>query len=83
MVQKKASRPLANEGGRPARRDQSPGRFSSTITHICIASRNERRAAVCRALGHSSTVMVERHYGHLSKSYIADAIRLAALTEKA
>ena len=29
-------------------------------------------------LGHSDTRMVEKHYGHLSKSYVADAIRAAA-----
>jgi integrase len=33
---------------------------------------------VARNLGHASTVMVEKHYGHLSASYIDDAIRAAA-----
>jgi integrase len=33
---------------------------------------------VARNLGHSDTRMVERHYGHLAPSYIADAIRAAA-----
>jgi integrase len=33
---------------------------------------------VARALGHSSTRMVEKHYGHLAPSYEADAIRRAA-----
>jgi integrase len=33
---------------------------------------------VARALGHSSTRMVERFYGHLAPSYEADAIRRAA-----
>jgi integrase len=33
---------------------------------------------VARNLGHSDTRMVERHYGHLAPSYIADAIRVAA-----
>ena len=33
---------------------------------------------VARALGHSSTRMVERVYGHLAPSYEADAIRAAA-----
>jgi integrase len=32
---------------------------------------------VARNLGHSDTRMVERHYGHLAPSYIADAIRAA------
>jgi integrase len=33
---------------------------------------------VARNLGHADTRMVERHYGHLSQSYVADAIRAAA-----
>ena len=33
---------------------------------------------VARNLGHSTTTMVEKHYGHLAPSYIADAIRAAA-----
>jgi integrase len=33
---------------------------------------------VARNLGHSTTRMVESHYGHLAQSYIADAIRAGA-----
>jgi integrase len=33
---------------------------------------------VARNLGHSDTRMVEKHYGHLAPSYIADSIRAAA-----
>ncbi len=33
---------------------------------------------VARNLGHSTTAMVEKHYGHLAPSYVADAIRAAA-----
>jgi integrase len=33
---------------------------------------------VAKNLGHSDTRMVEKHYGHLSPSYLADAIRAAA-----
>jgi integrase len=33
---------------------------------------------VGKNLGHSDTRMVEKHYGHLAPSYIADAIRAAA-----
>ncbi len=33
---------------------------------------------VARNLGHADTRMVEKHYGHLSSSYVADAIRAAA-----
>jgi integrase len=35
---------------------------------------------VARNLGHADTRMVERHYGHLAPSFIADAIRSAAPT---
>jgi integrase len=30
---------------------------------------------VARNLGHSTTRMVEKHYGHLAASYVSDAIR--------
>jgi hypothetical protein len=40
-------------------------------THIMVVARN---------LGHADTRMVERHYGHLAPSYIADAIRAGAPT---
>jgi integrase len=33
---------------------------------------------VARNLGHSDTRMVEKHYGHLAPSYVADAIRARA-----
>ena len=33
---------------------------------------------LAKALGHASTIMVERHYGHLAPSYIAEAIRKVA-----
>ena len=33
---------------------------------------------VARNMGHADTRMVEKHYGHLSSSYVADAIRAAA-----
>jgi hypothetical protein len=33
---------------------------------------------VAKNLGHASTTMVEKHYGHLAPSYIVDAIRLGA-----
>ena len=33
---------------------------------------------VARNMGHADTRMVERHYGHLAPSYIADAIRAGA-----
>jgi integrase len=33
---------------------------------------------VAKNLGHSDTRMVEQHYGHLSPSYVAEAIRAGA-----
>jgi integrase len=33
---------------------------------------------VAKNMGHSDTRMVEKHYGHLAPSYVADAIRAAA-----
>ena len=32
---------------------------------------------VAAQLGHSDTRMVEKHYGHLAPSYIADTVRAA------
>ena len=32
---------------------------------------------VARNLGHADTRMVERHYGHMAPSYMAEAIRAA------
>jgi integrase len=33
---------------------------------------------VAKNLGHTDTRMVEKHYGHLSQSYFAEAVRRAA-----
>ena len=33
---------------------------------------------VAKNLGHTDTRMVEKHYGHLAPSFVADAIRAAA-----
>ena len=33
---------------------------------------------VAKNMGHSDTRMVEKHYGHLAPSYVADAIRAGA-----
>jgi hypothetical protein len=35
---------------------------------------------LAKNLGHSSTKMLEQHYGHLAASYSADAIRKGAPT---
>ena len=33
-----------------------------------------------QVLGHSDTRMVEKHYGHLAKNYVSDAIELTTIT---
>jgi integrase len=33
---------------------------------------------VAKNLGHADTRMVERHYGHLGRDYVSDAIRAGA-----
>jgi hypothetical protein len=35
-------------------------------------------AVLAKSLDHADTRMVERHYGHLAPSYVADAIRAGA-----
>jgi len=35
---------------------------------------------VAQNLGHADTRMVERHYGHLTRSFVRDAIRAGAPT---
>jgi hypothetical protein len=37
-----------------------------------------RKCARARNLGHVDTTMVEKHYGHMAASFIADAIRAGA-----
>ena len=34
-------------------------------------------AVIAAQLGHSDTRMVEKHYGHMSASYVADTVRAA------
>jgi integrase len=45
-------------------------------SHIAMAG--APLLVVAKNLGHSDTRMVEKHYGHLSESFVADAIRAAA-----
>lgn len=48
-------------------------------TYASLAIRNGAPLmAIATNLGHVDTRMVEKHYGHLSKDFIADAIRAAA-----
>jgi integrase len=42
-----------------------------------LAMRGVPLAVIAAQLGHADTRMVEKHYGHLSPSYIADTVRQA------
>jgi integrase len=42
-----------------------------------LAMRSVPLAVIAAQLGHSDTRMVEKHYGHLSPSYVADTVRAA------
>ena len=42
-----------------------------------LAMRSVPLAVIAAQLGHSDTRMVEKHYGHLSRSYVADTVRAA------
>jgi integrase len=42
-----------------------------------LAMRGVPLAVIAKQLGHADTRMVEKHYGHLSPSYIADTVRAA------
>ena len=70
----------ADERRLQRRSDRARGQLPLFAPHLRFARDHERRAAARRAknLGHSDTRMVERHYGHLAPSFIADAIRAAA-----
>lgn len=42
-----------------------------------LAMRSVPLAVIAAQLGHSDTRMVEKHYGHMSASYVADTVRAA------
>jgi integrase len=42
-----------------------------------LAMRGVPLAVIAKQLGHTDTRMVEKHYGHLSPSYVVDTIRAA------
>jgi integrase len=42
-----------------------------------LAMRGVPLAVIAAQLGHSDTRMIEKHYGHLSPSYVADTVRAA------
>jgi integrase len=47
-----------------------------TCTHNAVMT-GAPLLVVAKSFGHTDTRMVEKHYGHLSQSYVADAIRAA------
>jgi hypothetical protein len=58
--------------------DHPAGRISSTASYFGKPPVSVRLLVVATNLGHSDTRMVEKHYGHLAPSYIAEAIRAGA-----
>ncbi len=74
--EQQADRCARRAGGRRS----TAHRVSWVAAHMGVACRHERRSllVVAKNLGHCDTRMVERHYGHLAPSYIADAIRAGA-----
>jgi integrase len=42
-----------------------------------LVMRGAPLAVIAAQLGHADTRMVEKHYGHMAKSYVADTVRAA------
>ena len=71
------SRPMA-EACRAARIDPPASFHVLRHTYASLAvMAGAPLMVVARNLGHADTRMVEKHYGHMSESYVADAIRAA------
>jgi integrase len=76
----------ASHQGRPMKQANERAKLSPSITFHGLrhtwASLSVMAGVplmvVSRNLGHANTNMVEKHYGHLAPSYIADAIRVGA-----
>ena len=70
----------ANGGGLRTCRHRSPvGLHQLRHTFASLSVMNGTPLiVVANALGHADTRMVEKHYGHLSQSYLAEAIRKGA-----
>jgi integrase len=70
----------ANEGSRATGEDQPSISFHG-LRHTWASHavmNGVPLMIVAKNLGHSDSRMVEKHYGHLEPSYIADAIRAGA-----
>ena len=60
---------------------RSTGRASHALRHTWASlavMAGVPLLVVAENLGHSDTRMVEKHYGHMSKSHVAEAIRAGA-----
>jgi integrase len=76
----------ASEQGRPMREACSRAKIAPAISFHALRHTWASLAVmngvpllvVAKNLGHADTRMVEKHYGHLASSYIADAIRAGA-----
>jgi integrase len=72
------SRPMA-EACRAARIEPPASFHTTRHTYASLSVMNGAPLMViARNLGHADTRMVEKHYGHLSQTYVAEAIRAAA-----
>ena len=75
-----------SEQGRPMREASSRASIKPSVNFHCLrhtyashaVMRDTPLLVVAKNLGHTDTRMVEKHYGHLSRSFVADAIRAGA-----
>ena len=86
LVKDDGSRWGSNHQSRPMQAACAAGKIEPTASFHALrhtyASHTIMNGApllvVAKNLGHADTRMVEKHYGHMSPSYVADAIRAAA-----
>jgi integrase len=73
--------PLMREACKRANIDPPMGFHGLRHTYASLSVMNGVPLLVlAKNLGHTTTAMVERHYGHMSASHVADAIRAGAPT---
>ena len=61
--------------GGPIRNRESIGPRAYPAAHARLAMQGVPLPVIARQLGHADTRMIERHYAHLSLSYVADTVR--------
>jgi integrase len=67
-------------------RKKRPERHFHGLRHTYasrLAMRGVPLAVITQQLGHADTRMVEKHYGHLAPSYVADTVRARRLASSA